>query len=67
MAAKSVTESYWCRMDAGWYAKQVGDVRFDISYDPEYKLWHCRRNGMVFDAARTLREAKTYCVEPDAN
>ena len=54
---------YWCKMEAGRYAKQVGSVRFEIEYDPETKLWHCRRNQEQFDAGRTLREAKTYCYE----
>jgi hypothetical protein len=60
-----IGRTYWCKMEAGRYVKQVGAVRFDIEYDAESKLWHCRRNGIVFDAARTLTEAKTYCVEPD--
>ena len=58
--------SDWKKVEAGWYTKQDGNVRFDVVYDAETKFWYCRRNGLQFDAGRTLAEAKTYCVEPGA-
>jgi hypothetical protein len=56
----------WKKDRAGQYYRIDGGVRFDVEYDPDTKLWYCRRNGKAaFEAASTLREAKTYCVEPE--
>lgn len=59
----AIVSSYWHKMESGHYAKQVGSVRFDVEYWADTKLWYCRRNGEVFDAAKTLREAKQFCIE----
>jgi hypothetical protein len=56
----------WKKDRAGQYYRIDGGVRFDVEYEPDTKLWYCRRNGKAaFEAASTLREAKTYCVEPE--
>ncbi len=63
-----MTPKYWTKLRAGHYAGLVviGSLiraRFEIFYEPEYKLWYCTLNGgPVFDCASTLREAKTLCT-----
>lgn len=53
----------WKRVRSGLYKRLIGGILFTIEYSEESKLWYCRREQLMFDAARTLAEAKTYCVE----
>lgn len=59
------TGTKWRKLRAGFYMRVHGGHRFTAEYNPETKLWECRRDQILFDAGRTLAEAKSYCNEPD--
>jgi hypothetical protein len=61
MAHDYIGRDPWTKIEAGHYSRQIKAVRFDVVYDGENRLWRCRRNGVEFDAAKTLAEAKTFC------
>jgi len=63
--ARRKTKSEWVKGYGSIYAKYLPNVTFTVDYDDEQRMWFCRRNGKVFDSAKTLREAKAYCVEPE--
>ena len=54
----------WKRCRAGYYVRMIGGHRFTVEWCDEYKRWECRRDQILFDEARTLEEAKSYCQEP---
>jgi hypothetical protein len=58
------TDTRWMKAHAGYYIRLHGGRRFTVEFNSETRLWECRRDGIIFDATRTLGEAKTYCVEP---
>lgn len=64
-------ETGWTKLRAGHYRKDFfpnpeTHVWFEVWYDSDYKKWYCTRcGGPVFDCAKTMAEAKTFCVEPE--